>query len=260
MAVTLLRPHYIEPIPAGSRIPWAWDDWEVEASYEPGDAVVNERLQGLQRRAQLAMCVAIAEWIAFSLEALDADPRPQQYLEAAWLGTVHFACCPYMEWEDEEWSGPVRGPLHVMMAQVNDALHFEGADPAENAAWLSTLAQHIVPVSASFTIWRDAVLHRLERWYPGIEKADDDFDDDWQALEPLVPRECFDPTAAFEPAMSIDLFRRRLAAADPNANPYLSTPEERAEAAVVLPFELEARRAAGHEDSQEFPKGSLPAP
>ncbi|AKU99717.1 L-serine deaminase [Labilithrix luteola] len=234
--MALLRPHYIHPIAAGSRLSWPWDDWNVKQAYEPGDAALAARLQPLTRRAQLAMGVAIGEWIVFTLEALGPDPRPKQYLEAAWLGTVHFACCPYVEFVDREWSGPVRGPLHLTMALINDALHFEGASPSENAAWLSTLAQLVVPPDAPYIAWRDAVLNRLERWFPASPEADDDFAYDWQSVEPLVPRECFDPTAPFDPSMSEDLIRRALTDIGAAPHLYASTPEQRERAGVVLPL------------------------
>lgn len=231
----LNRPHYIHPIAAGSRIPWPWDDWNVRQAYMPEDALLAARLQPLARRAQLAMGVAIGEWIVFTLEALDSDVRPRQYLQAAWAGTVHFACCPYREFVDREWSGPVRGPLHLTMALINDTLHFEDAAPAENAGWLSTLAQLVVPEGSPYMAWRDAALNRLERLFPALPE-DDDFEYDWQAAEPLVPRECFDPTAPFDPSMSAGLVRRALADIDDDTNPYASTPAQRERAGVVLPL------------------------
>ncbi|WBU38643.1 hypothetical protein [Homoserinibacter sp. YIM 151385] len=233
--MTLYRPAHVRPIAAGSPVSWHWEDRDPVAAYEPGDEVVASRLGPLARRAQLALGVAIGEWIVFTLDELDSDTWLRDYLEAAWLGTVHFSCCPYMEFADEEWTGPVRGPLHLTMMLLNDALHFEGAEPAENAAWLSTLAQLIVPRDAGYLAWRDAVLDRLERSFPAVPEDEEDVEFDWQAAEPLVPRECFDLSTPFDAADSAELVRRRFAEVDWEANAFMSTPEERQEAGVVVP-------------------------
>ena len=230
--MNLVRPSYIDADLAAAPITHSWDDSNVRSAYRPGDPNLIARLEPLSTRAQLALTVAVAEWIVTRLSGADPDPVPAQYLQAAWAGTVHQAFCPYIEFNDNEWRGPVRGPLHVVMALYNDALHFEDADQEENAAWICQLAELVLPSTDSFHAWLDAVISRLEEWFPAPDEDEFDFAYDWQAEEPFCPRECFDPAFTFDPADAPGLITAFLATIEDHNNPFMRAPSQLQDAGI----------------------------
>ncbi|GJH29932.1 hypothetical protein [Caballeronia novacaledonica] len=224
--MTLACPPYFDATLRQLAVLYPWDDWDVKRAYRPADPAVHATLTPLPRRAQIGMTIAIGEWIVCRLDKVDPDSDPKDYIEAAWCGNIHTVYCPYVEFDDDDWRGPVRRPLQLVMAIINDAFYFEGVDPAENAAWMFRLAEHVLPRTDSLVAWRDAVVPRLARYFPTPVVDEFDFSYDWQESEPLVPREWFNP--AFDaPSWDADVLARRfLAGVDFLDNPFARTPDE----------------------------------
>jgi hypothetical protein len=234
--MALSKPDYIVAANvADTEANYPWDEWNVREAYSPPDDELIDRYDGLTHRAQVAMTIATAEWIVFRFEALSDDPMPLNYLEAAWAANIDTAHGVYIETDDDEWRGPIRGPLNMAITIVADALFCadQTDDTAENPAWMSKLAERVLPPRslAAFRTWRATCLQRLETYYtePDEEENEDDFGDlfsEEDAGGPPVPREIFDPSFEFRPDMVATLVDRFLADLDPRANEFLQTPEE----------------------------------
>ena len=211
---------------ASDVVDFPWDEWEIEDAYLPTDEVLVERLSVLSVRASIAMTIAEAEWVVARMSALSSDPVPLLYLEAAWAGAIDLRYVHYVEHDDDEWCGPVRGPLLVAMTLVNDVLYCRDEDPlaSHRVSWTSNLVRRVLVDPTAFDQWREQSIVRLERYYAQAPRATGLFDED--ELGPLVPRELFDPTRLFDPdeaELLADRFLRRLS---PVHNPYLVSPDE----------------------------------
>lgn len=213
---------------AGARPRFVWDEWSVEDTYTPVEQGTVERLEKLCKRANCAFTIAIAEWILARFAGLDDDPEPAQFIEAAWAANVDLRYAQEMVIDDDEWSGPVRGPISMGLTFVIDALFAEeaGAQSAMNPAWAACFARHILPDSSAFDVWFEAVLGRLETCYPALADEDQDWFDVAGNWGSPPPPEAFDPAFPFDPATAGRLVDACLQRLDPAANPFLRTPAE----------------------------------
>jgi hypothetical protein len=227
--VPLLKPEYIRAANiATPDLRYRWDEWNVKEAYMPADPELLDRLKVLTRRANIALTIASAEWVIFRFEDLSTDPMPFQYLEAAWAGNVDLAYAKYIETNDDEWRGPVRGPLNMALTLVIDALFLEdeNPNPAANAAWISNLAERVLPDKTDFRTWREASVERLEISYVALKDVDSDLFEDLDTKGPYVPREMFDPEYQFKPDQASKLISGFLAGLDYRKNPFLRSSEE----------------------------------
>ena len=222
------KPRYIlEANIADIHLSYCWDEWEVDKSYKPANLDLTSRMANLSHRANVAMCIAIAEWVVWRFEKLSDDPTPLLYLEAAWAGNVHNAYVRYIETADDDWRGIVRGPMNIALSIVIDLLWgCEDTTPGENVAWMSNLAELVLPDTHAYRQWREACIQRLEENFP---RTDDDTDDlflDEPNLGAWVPRELFDPNLPFEVSMTRSLIRRFIQGLDYRKNNFLNSPVE----------------------------------
>lgn len=224
----LNKPRYIaEANIADSPTAYPWDEWNVENAYQPADPDLTDRMAYLSHRANVAMCIAMAEWVVWRFEKLSDDPIPLKYLEAAWAGNVHTAYVRYVETTDDDWRGVVRGPLNIALSIVIDLMWgFKDTTPGENVAWMSNLVELVLSDSQAFKEWRKACMHRLEQYFPRPEEDIDDLFEDEPDLGPWVPRELFDPGIPFDPRMTRLLIKQFIKSLDYKANEFFHTPEE----------------------------------
>lgn len=204
-----------------------WDEWNVTAAYEPADPALADRMAALSHRANVAMCTATAEWVVWRFEQLSADPEPHEFLEAAWAAGVHTAYAGFPEFEDDDWRGPVRGPIRMALEILADLIW--GRDdtaPGENAAWLSNLAELVIADVRPFRAWREECIRRLERFHPRPPEAEEVVFSDEIDVGSWVPRELFDLTAPFDPALTRTRIAAFVATLDPRRNRYLNSPDE----------------------------------
>jgi len=223
------KPSYIESARIeGAHIRFVWDEWNVRATYEPVDEALVERLMKLSKRANCAFTIAIAEWIVYRFQPFDRDPEPLQYLEAAWAANVDLAYADEMDIVDEEWGGPVRGPMSMAISFVVDALFAEEADPNApfNPAWAARFARHVLPDAVIFDQWFDQCLLRLEQLFPMQTEEELDWFDRLKNGGQLVPREVFDPGFDFKHEMTGFLINQFLSQLRPGSNPFLRSADE----------------------------------
>jgi hypothetical protein len=201
---------------------YRWDDWNFDDAEEPVDPELLQQLQKLSLRANIAFAVATTEWMVFRFERMLDDPLPFDYLEAAWAQIVdpHYA----LEWwdplRDEEWVGPVKGPIREAVAWVINIMRDVDETkehPAEMGASLSKLTEHVLSDAAPYLAWRERALQRLQRFYP-FDPAD--------PLGDVVPREALDPALPFQPEQTESLVNRFLAGLNVEENDFLQPPED----------------------------------
>lgn len=205
---------------------YKWDEWNVKKAYQPAEPQRIARFAALSHRANVAMCAATAEWVIWRFEKLSNDPTPYQYLEAAWASIVHNAYARYIETVDDDWRGVVRGPMNIALLILIDVIWgIEDTTPGENAAWMTNLAELVLPDPAPLRAWQEPCLARLEAHYARAEPDPDDMFGR-VGLGPWVPRELFDLTRPFDPSMTRGYLQRFLNTLDWRSNRFLHRPEE----------------------------------
>lgn len=139
-------PHIANANIAGTPLRFRWDEWSVTAAYQPADPALTARMAALSHRANVAMCTAMAEWVVWRFERLSTDTAPYEFIEAAWAAGVHTAYARYVEFRDDDWRGVVRGPMRMSMEILVDLIWgLADTTPGENAAWMSNLAELVLP-------------------------------------------------------------------------------------------------------------------
>jgi hypothetical protein len=220
-------PHIADANIADMTTRYPWDEWNVEAAYQPADPDLQERMSQLSHRANVAVCTAMAEWVVWRFETLSSDILPHQYLEAAWASMVHKAYARYMEFEDDDWRGVIRGPLRMSMEILIDLIWgLQDTTPGENVAWMSNLVELVLTNPQPFQEWREQCIQRLEQYYPPRMENEDVIFSDEISLGSWVPRELFDLTQPFEPSQTRSYIERFVQTLDYTTNPFLNKPDE----------------------------------
>ncbi|MCA9469790.1 MAG: hypothetical protein KC643_30695 [Nitrospira sp.] len=223
----LLVPNYIiDANVATNLIHYYWDEWSVKDYFIEVEEDQFERLDDLSDAANLALAIGCGEWISYRLSLLNNDPVPQNYLEAAWAAIVYPGYCKYIETVDDEWRGPIRGPLNMTISILNDGIHCRDTDSQEatRSCWMYNLAQHVLPHTDEFDRWFEACVLRLELYHPWVED-----DDIWEEGPPFglpVPREVLDPSFSYDPENAPELIDRFLRSLNPEHNPFLPSNDE----------------------------------
>jgi hypothetical protein len=229
----------VQPVPAYVRsdgvadelLRYAWDEWTIRKHWDIVEADLHQRIDQLTNRAGTALALATAEWICQRFSLLCWDPRPRQFLEAAWAGNIHRSYCEYTETVTDEWRGPIRGPLNIIILIANDALFCLHEDPhaATRACWMAALARHVLPSAARprFEAWFEASIERLEAHYPRVlALVSESVFEPFPGMGTPVPAELFDLRADFDPAAAPGLLDQFLRSLDPTQNPYLHPASE----------------------------------
>jgi hypothetical protein len=214
-----------------------WDEWKLKDIEEPYDEVLIERLATcFSQRAILAVGLGSAEWLVYRFMALNNDPAPWDYLEAAWAMMVHYRYSNYgngtgwiehAEGSADPWEGAVRGPvtraLTIVQSTIQELAWHGPQNPAEysryaarSMATVHRLALHVMEHPAPYSHWMSAALDRLQKTcplVPGDEVGD------------VVPRSALNPSEPFEARRIQELVDGFLRHLDPNANPFLSDVE-----------------------------------
>ncbi|AKU97351.1 L-serine deaminase [Labilithrix luteola] len=214
---------------ASRDLSFEWDERNVIAYYRYLDEDVFERIDPLTGKANLGLTIAAAEWLVERFSACHADVIPQNYLAAAWAGAAHPAYCAYMETSDDDWRGPVRGPLAMAMSIVNDAMYGLSDHPnvALRACWMHNLVTHVLPDTEAFEDWWEACVDRLEQVHAiDVELAgrEPDLFDSFPDQGAAVPPQAFDPAQPYHPLQAWRLWDEYLQALAPATNPTLPDP------------------------------------
>lgn len=243
-------PRYITDAGIATKVArYPWDEWKCHDYYRFTDDAMFKRLDRLTNKANVSFCVAIGEWIRERFSPMDPDPTLGEFLEAAWAGAIQPEYCEYSETDDDEWRGPIRGPMALTLTVVNDVLFGLVSDPdaAERVCWLYNLASHVLPDTRAFTEWFEACALRLERFHSKAVDTSDEEEDlfadlPWQGSP--VPREAFDPAFAYSPAAAPALLDAFLRSLKPEASPFLREPEELSDVEEIpAPYQYTSRGA-----------------
>ncbi len=208
---------------------YEWNDWNVHPHFRPGDAELMDRALGLSHRARIALSVAIGEWIVHRFSHL-ADPHYRlcrDYIEALWAWNIDWRYAIPFHPQDREWQGPVLGPLELVLVISNDAFERveEQGESEHCPAWMSQLAEHVLPDAGPYRAWLEEVLARLEQHFAWEYDPDDFFlENDFRG--PPVPRELFDTSQPFDPARSERLLGELLLRLEGTPNPFLRPADE----------------------------------
>jgi len=178
--------------------------------------------------AVCGLTIAIVEWPIFRLMPFDSDPTPQQAVEAAWCANIDRHYCEGLEFNRDEWRGPVRGPLLSCMNMMHEAL-FEsmeaGTRPLHCPSIASGLIEHTCGESyPAFLAWREQIIERLSHSYQAPDPLQDLYGEAESTM--VVPPQAFDPQVNFDMALAPRLADEFLRNVDYDANPLLLTPDE----------------------------------
>jgi hypothetical protein len=234
-------PAYVRAVDSRDpHLAFEWDDWSDEEEAIEKDFYA--RLKGISHRACGAFAIATAEWILYRFSALENEPVLGDFIESAWaqLVALQYGSAWQEIADDDDWVGPVRGPIHNTLMWISDGIAdaLEGANPMLFTAWAASLAQIVLPDAEPYRAWRKRVMERLEALYPR---------DPIDSLGDVVPREALDPDADFSVEDTERLINHFLALLRPDENPYLAAPEKMLEegfAGIPYAFSLEADRDA----------------
>ena len=221
MAMLPLRPVIAAPI-AIDDVLYAWDEWQVRDYFDFDDPDLADELAKVSGRGSMALTLAVGEWICHRFSRLSSDPAPLQFLEAGWAEQMQPVLVDYYETNDDDWRGPVRGPLSMVITIANDALSCldEDDDLPGRAVWMTNLARHVLPVGEGFEAWLSAVVQRLIEHHPAAEAAGESLLDDEYDLGRPVARQLFDTTRPWFRADETPLVKDFLQRVDPS-NPFL---------------------------------------
>jgi len=206
---------------------YGWDEWHVNDYFLAIDEEQFARLDTLSDAANLALAIGTGEWICHRFSALSHDPVPWDYLEAAWAAIVHPFYCEYVETIDDQWRGPIRGPLSLTISIVNDGIHCRETDPHEatRSCWMYNLATHVLPETDAFEAWLEACITRLEQTHPKDREQEDIWGDGPPFGRP-VPREALDPERPYDPETAPELLDRFLQGLLQEENRFLAEPSD----------------------------------
>jgi len=217
--MTLKSPTFV-PIAAISSLQIAhrWDDYDPYPLLPDPCLDTEDRLSKLSDRAIVAFAIGCAEWVVYRFSELSDDPRPLQFVEACWAAEMSEVYATPDESEDEEWEGPIRGPIDLaLMTVLNTFYAFEDDNAEDDAAFAELVALHVLPDTTSFLAWRDAVLDRLRATFPRKKR---------KPLGDPVPREMLDPTLSFDDGQRVELVKAFLTRLPKTSNPFLARTEE----------------------------------
>lgn len=217
--------HIIDAGIARAELPFAWDEWATKSYYWDVSQALFDRLNALTDEANIALTVALGEWVYHRFDSVSTDAKALLFLEAAWAGSVHPYYCIYTETVDDEWRGPIRGPQAVAIAIANDALFCRGHDPevATRACWMHRLASHVLVDPAPLKQWFEAVVSRLEQFHrreASVDAPTSFFGVSLASTHP-VPRDAFDVSRHYDAADAAAGVDRFLQGLDERANPFL---------------------------------------
>src|SRR5262245_45804600 len=222
MSLTPLPPAVAANI-ADDRLIYEWDEWDVHEYFDFPDEALEQRLTEISGRGSISLALAIGEWICHRYSRLSRDPAPMQHLEASWAEQMKPDASCYMETEDDEWRGVIRGPLSIVMTIANDALFCmdEDENTSVRAAWMTNLARHVLPRHEEFEAWLAIVVDRLALLHPQSASENDSLPNDTFLLGRPVPRELFDTLRTYDVTDESLLIQNFLASVDP-LNPFLA--------------------------------------
>lgn len=212
--MTLKKPSYI-PVDEISRLPvkHRWDDYDPYSLFPEPNENTELLLAEMSDRAKFAFAIGCAEWVVYRFKRLSEDVRPLQFIEACWAVQMSEKFESPDESEDEEWEGPIRGPIDLaLMTILNTFYASEDGSAEEDAAFAELIVLHVLPIRELFVSWRDNALPSLVSAFPYNEK---------DTLGDPVPREALDANLSLDAAQRANLVSGFLLSLPKQGNPFL---------------------------------------
>jgi hypothetical protein len=212
--MTFTIPSYI-PIDKIANMPIEhhWDDYDPYILFPELNEDTMLFLSKMTERAKYAFAIGCAEWVVYRFQKFSDDPRPLQFLESCWAVEMSEMFESPDESEDEEWEGPVRGPIDLaLMTVLNTFYGTDDRNSEEDAAFAELIPLHVLPNAEDFISWRDRILPSLIASYPYNEK---------DILGMPVPREALDPSLPLNMDQRTKLVNDYLSNLPIDGNPFL---------------------------------------
>ena len=181
---------------------YEWNEPDTQSYFLYAEEDELDRLKLLTGRANIALALAVGEWIEARFRLYGLDPEFSDYLDAGWAGLLDTSYCEWIYLDYPHWRGPVRSPQLLVMGIVNEAFHESEDNPemAWRACYALNLARYLLPEAGPFEDWLEASLVRLEKWHSwdseGTEPDDIFAEEYWQGNP--VARELFDPDRPYQ--------------------------------------------------------------
>jgi hypothetical protein len=190
-----------------------WDDYDPYSLFSEPPVDIVLLLSKISNRGKFAFAIGCAEWVVYRFKDFSDDPRPLQFIEACWAVEMSSKFESPDESEDEEWEGPIRGPIDLaLMTILNTFYASEDGNAEEDAAFAAMIPPHVLPDPEVFLVWRDQVLSNLAATYP------------YSTQDPLgdpIPRESLDITITLDEVQRIALVKTYLLTLPKKGNPFL---------------------------------------
>lgn len=217
----------LQLLKASQPLDYVWNDWEQQSYF---NFAVNEeldRLKLLTGRANIALALAVCEWIEARFRPYGLDPELSDYIDAGWAALVDKSFSTWVQLDFENWQGVVRGPQLIAIGIINEA-YFESDDNPEmawRACYALNLARHVLPKDSLFEPWLSGSLMRLEAFHSWAVEGrgeEDIFATEIYQGRP-VAREIFDLAQPYDPGAAREQLTTLLARLD-RSNPFLQLP------------------------------------
>jgi hypothetical protein len=213
-------------LPPDLPVDYEWDEIDTKAYFLYADEEELERLKLLTGNANIALAIAVGEWIEQRFRRCGLDKELTDYLDASWAALLDTSYTDWIRLDYPAWKGPIRAPQLLTMGIINEAFYESDDDPemAWRACYALNLARYVLPEEDTFDAWYDASLVRLERWHSwqaeGDEAEDIFAEAFWQGGP--VARELFDPDRPYDGREAEALLKAYVARLDPQ-NPFLNS-------------------------------------
>ena len=146
---------------------FAWDEHNLFPYFYFLPADLHDRLLEITPNACLALAIGSANWILARMARFDADRPARDFVQAMWADIAPGWRCQRYAPEDDDYVGPVRGPMLMAMSILYDVLERFRENPviADRATWMHNLALHVLERDAAYDDWFQSTVERLERWH-----------------------------------------------------------------------------------------------
>jgi hypothetical protein len=169
--MALKPPAYI-PVKELSKIDviGTWDSGDPYENLADVSEETVDRLSSLSNRGVMAYSIGCAYWVIYRFSDKADIGLLLKYIEASLPCLFAFSDRVPNELNQDEWIGPVRGPLQFSVFLVADTWYSGEFDvPAEQGARSEQLVFYTIPEECrernSFLMWREIVLSRLEKYF-----------------------------------------------------------------------------------------------
>lgn len=229
-------PETIVKAPAGGfPVAHEWNPALAEKFYlwEEEDIRLIELIQRIGYKGQMALGVALVEWLLWRFEGMADLTLGHRAVEASWATVIHVAYSKPLGFEPKnvpplsplpEVDGPLRIGLSVLREMRGRYLKGK-PQLAASVMKLALLDRHVIPARAEFERWLSATLERVAKAMPaGPEPESGTYDP--AAGTPVTREFFFDPSFDLKKETNRAALSSFLAALEPGSHPFLRTPEE----------------------------------